>query len=158
MKCSHPLNYKSSCATSRFELKTITCDLPFRKKGKWSCCLLHQAAFSLFCSAFTLVDTAPIDIGVFLRCTDGCFTDKLEPTSCHRIQNRTENTRLKLWDVANYTIRHRCSMSDSSAFGGWKTGTPPSMHMLLVAVRMRIELIATDRQSVMLAITPTNRS
>ena len=30
------------------------------------------------------------------------------------------------------------------------------LHHLAVAVRMRIELIATDRQSVMLTVTPTN--
>lgn len=94
-----------------------------------------------------MVDTAPIAIGVFPRCTDGCFTDKLEPTSCHRIQNRTENTRLKLWDVANYTIRHEYSMSDSNTllrFGDRHTAINA---YAASAVRMRIELIATDRSA-----------
>ena len=94
---------------------------------------------------------------------------KLEPTSFVTgfipiAIGRTENTRLKLWDLAIYTIRHQCSMSDSLSAA--RRETPASgledRHTAInpfaaLAVRMRIELIVIDRSAWGgFAIAPTN--
>ena len=152
------------CATSRFELKTITCDLPFRKKGKWPCCLLHQAAFSLLYSLLTTHHCSLVDSGLrtlFFRCTDGCFTDKLKPTSQHvtgfRIELKTPDSNSGMLPITQ--SGSLSSMSDSNTLP--RFGRPAHSHQCICciyfpAVRTGIEPIATDRQSVMLAFTPTN--
>ena len=76
----------------------------------------------------------------------------------HQAQIRTENITVKVWYVNRYTTwqseQHEWFEHSPPI---WKTGTQPSMHMLqFIAVRTGIEPIATDRQSVMLAVTPTN--
>ena len=80
-----------------------------------------------------------VDSGIrtlFLRCTDGRFTDKLEPTSVVEFVpiaiGRTKTTSVKDWYAE------------------------PLHYSTLFAVRTGIEPVATDRQSVMLTITPTN--
>ena len=76
-----------------------------------------------------------VDSGIrtlFLRCTDGCFADKLEPT----------------FVAIGAGFEPTSSESNSEML----TIAPPDIQ----AVRKGIEPIATDRQSVMLAITPTN--
>ena len=136
---SYPLNYKSSL--SDFQVRTENNHLRFAFQKEREVTVLPVTPSRILFILFTIDHSLfMVDTGIrtlFLRCTDGRFTDKLEPTLHDNgflpiAIGRTENTRLKTWCVTNYTIRQS-------------------------AVRMRIELIATDRQSVMLAVTPTNR-
>src|SRR6187399_2900060 len=83
MKCSHPLNYKSSLCD--FQVRTENNHLRFTFQKEREVIVLpvtpSRILFTLFtidCSLF-MVDTGIRTL--FLRCTDGCFTDKLEPTS-----------------------------------------------------------------------------
>ena len=101
VKCSHPLNYKSSVD---FGIRTL-----------------------------------------FLRCTDGCFTDKLKPTSCYRSWIRTSIVRVKFWHAAiapsdiqrgsygNRTHSNRSTICDVSRY----TNEP-------IVARTRFELVSSQ--------------
>ena len=76
-----------------------------------------------------------VDTGIrtlFLRCTDGCFTDKLEPTYILAARFRLElkiadsNSAVLPITLSGFEQHERFEHSPPI----WKTGAQPSMHML----------------------------
>ena len=128
---SHPLNYKSSL--SDFQVRTENNHLRFAFQKEREVTVLPVTPSRILFILFTIDHLLfMVDTGIrtlFLRCTDGRFTDKLEPTTvvefgfepkppvsktdmltitllnifCGSYENRTHSNRSTICDVSHYT-------------------------------------------------------